>query len=65
MAMNNNFQRLAEEFVDANYEEDDEEGIDDEELEERIRGYLSNRGIDGAWMDEAVQVVMDYWKDWS
>lgn len=63
--MNNNFTRLAEEFLDENYEENDDEHWDDAELESRIRAFLSRRGIDEAWMDEAVEVVRDHFNEWS
>ena len=57
--MDNNFQALAEEFVNGVIIVD----MDDEELENAARSFLSKRGIDEAWMDEAIEVLKDTYND--
>jgi hypothetical protein len=61
--MNNKFQEYADDFLDANYDENDDESFEDEELDSRIRAFLATKGIDEAWMEEAVEVVREYFQD--
>jgi len=58
--MNNNFDKLAEDFLNFNIRDYEEEEWSTEELENKIRDFLSQKGLDEAWIDEAVEVIKDH-----
>ena len=57
--MNGRFQELGERFAALYAQETGFDELDDVELEDLILGFLSNQGIDEAWMNEAVAVVYE------
>lgn len=58
MAMNNNFDSLAEKFLSVFKPGDGEEAIEDQ-----ITAFLSDKGIDAAWLDEAFAFVLEYFDE--